>query len=339
MANTEDYSKAIELIGKSSSVLITTHAKPDGDACGSVVAMCDILAGLGKSVQPLMLTDVPDWYTFLFEQKVPVLGEDVSFEQLQQGQFGTFDLILIVDTNSCSQLGQFASYLQQQSNTPVLIIDHHATADGLGTVEVADSSAAAAGLVLHDLLKYGGWELTERIAEALFIAIATDTGWFQFSNADARVYRACSELIEAGANPTEIYDKLFNTFSGRRFKLMVTMLNTLELHFHGRYATQHITKQDFERIGADYSDSENLINECHRIESVKASALFIELKDGRIRCSLRSRGALNVSEIAQKFGGGGHKRAAGTFLPGPLENAKGLIYQEVEAQSQSLDVG
>ena len=111
---------------------------------------------------------------------------------------------------------------------------------------------------------------------------------------------------------------------------MAGMLDKLELLLDGRYAAMQITKQDFERTGAAYSDTENLINECHRIDSVKASALFIELKDGRIRCSLRSRGPLDVSKIAAKFGGGGHTMAAGTFLPGPLENAKQLILTEME---------
>jgi len=110
---------------------------------------------------------------------------------------------------------------------------------------------------------------------------------------------------------------------------MAGMLDKLELHLDGRYAAMQITRQDFERTGAAYSDTENLINECHRIDSVEASALFIELKDGRIRCSLRSRGSLDVSKIAAKFGGGGHTMAAGTFLPGPLENAKKLILEKV----------
>ncbi len=335
MAENHNYREAMELIEQANSILLTTHTKPDGDACGSMRAMQDVLTALGKHVQPLVLTHVPDWYAFLFEQKVPILGEDLSVEDLQGGSLGSFDCVLIVDTNSRTQLGKFTPYLEA-TDIPVLVIDHHATSDNLGTVEIVDSSAAAAGLVAFGLLKYAGWPVTERIAESLFIAIATDTGWFQFSNTDARVYRVCADLIDLGANPTVLYDKLYNTFSGRRFKLMVAMLNSLELHLDGRYASQHITRQDFERIGAQYVDSENLINECHRIESVKASALFIELKDGRIRCSLRSRGMLDVSQIAQQFGGGGHKMAAGTYLPGPLENAKSLIYERMEASQDKL---
>jgi phosphoesterase RecJ-like protein len=141
------------------------------------------------------------------------------------------------------------------------------------------------------------------------------------------VYRSCAELIEMGVKPIELYEKLYKNFSHQRFKLMTAMLNTLELHLDGQYASQHILQKDFERTGATYEDTENLINECHRMKTVKVSALFIQLKDGRIRCSLRSKGAINVSEIAARFGGGGHKMAAGAYLPGPMENAKQLIFE------------
>jgi phosphoesterase RecJ-like protein len=115
---------------------------------------------------------------------------------------------------------------------------------------------------------------------------------------------------------------------------MVAMLSSLELHFEGRYAAQHLSQSDFERTGARHKDTENLIDECRRIGTVEAAALFVELRDGRIRCSLRSSGAVDVREIAQKFGGGGHKMAAGAYLPGPLQNAKQLIHDALAQQLQ-----
>jgi len=335
MVNKNDFQKAVELINKSSSILITTHTRPDGDACASIVAMCDVLGALGKKVRPIFLSEVPEWYEFLFSEKVPILGKDVTLEELKQGQFAEPDLVMIIDTNSYSQLPGFDEYLKQVE-TPVLIIDHHVTADGLGDVELVDTTAAAAGLIVFDLLRYANWQITEKIARGLFVAVATDTGWFQFSNTDSRVYRDCAELIEAGANPTEVHHDLYQNFSYQRFKLMVAMLNTLELDFDGRYAAQHLLQEDFERTGAAYTDTENLIDECRRIGTVEAAALFVELKDGRVRCSLRSRGGVDVREIAQKFGGGGHKMAAGCHLPGPLDNAKRLIFEQVSEQFSEI---
>ena len=329
MVSNDDFKKAIDLISKSKCILITSHTKPDGDACGCISAMCDALGTLGKNVTPLLLSPPPQWYEFLFTEKAAVLDEDVQLDELTAGRFGQFDLIIIVDTNSRSQLTSFNDYLKQ-NDKPVLVFDHHQTSDGLGDVELVDSNAAATGLIVFDLLKYADWPVTEKIAESLFVAIATDTGWFQFSNSDSRVYRACAELIDAGIKPSQIYGHLYLNFSYSRFKLMAGMLDKLELHLDGRYAAMQITKQDIERTGAAYGDTENLINECHRIGAVEASVLFTELEDDRIRCSLRSKGPLDVSKIAAKFGGGGHTMAAGTFLPGPLENAKQLILAEMK---------
>lgn len=336
MVDNIDFQKAIELINKSNNVLITTHARPDGDACGSLIAISDILTALGKKVKSIMLSPVPKWYEFLFTEKVPLLGEDISTDQLNQGQFGEFDLIIIVDTNSYSQLPKFDDYLKLNEK-PVLVIDHHITADGLGSVELIDTTAAATALIVFDLFKYADWKITEKIAEAFFVAVATDTGWFQFGNTDGRVCRTCGELIDIGVNPTQMYHQLYQNFSYSRFKLIIAMLNTIELHLDGRYATQQLVQKDFEQTSTTYKDTENLIDECRRISTVEAAALFVELKDGRVKCSLRGSAAIDVRRIAQKFGGGGHTMAAGTHLHGPLENAKKLIFKEVKKQFVEVD--
>ncbi|MBN1360635.1 MAG: DHH family phosphoesterase [Sedimentisphaerales bacterium] len=328
MADNEAFRQAIALIEKAQCVLVTTHTKPDGDACGCVAVMCEALRGLGKRAQPLFLSPIPQWYGFLFDEKTPVLRADVQTDDLSRGAFGPFDLIVILDTNSYSQLPRIEPFLKQ-TDAPILVIDHHATSDNIGQVEIVEPAAAAAGLVLYDFLTFAGWPITRRMAEGLFVAIATDTGWFQFNNTDSRTYRRAADLIDLGIEPADIYDKLYQNFSYPRFKLMQTMLSRLELHLGERYATQHILQADFEATGASYEDTENLINECHRISSVVVSSLLVELKDGRVRCSLRSRGDVDVSEIAAKFGGGGHKKAAGTFLPGPIDHAKRLIFTEV----------
>jgi len=330
------YQQAIKLITDAKNILVTTHTRPDGDACGSVLAVVEVLRGLGKTVRPLLLSPMPDWYTFLFEEKVPILGAEVRVADLMGGSLGEIDLIIIVDTNSYNQLSGFEDYLKQ-STKPVLVIDHHVTADQLGRVQITDETAAAAGLVLLDFFQHAGWPIPGKAAEGLFVAIATDTGWFHLRNTDSRAFRCCADLIDTGVDPNDLYRKLYESFSHARFKLMVTMLNTVELHFDGRYASQYLRREDFEHTGAAYRDTENLINECQRIGSVSVSALFVELRDGRIRCSLRSRPdalrpeteAVNVNEIARQFGGGGHKMASGTYLPAPLEHAMQLIHDEL----------
>ncbi|MFZ0034523.1 MAG: bifunctional oligoribonuclease/PAP phosphatase NrnA [Sedimentisphaerales bacterium] len=321
MVNTNDFQKAVELIKKAKRVLLTTHTRPDGDACGCIVAISETLTALGKNVKTLLLSELPAWYEFLFGQKPEIFSKETKIDS---------DLIVIVDTATYNQLPGLDKYLKQ-SDKPILVMDHHATSDKIGSVRLIDSSAATA-LVVFDLLKYAGWPITEKIAEALFVAVATDTGWFQFGNTDSRVHRSCAELIEAGVKPAKIYHELYQNFSPQRFKLMTAMLNTLELHFDGRCATQHLTQADFKRTGAKFNDTENLIDECRRISSVEATALFVELADGQIKVSLRSTSSVDVCKIAAKFGGGGHKMAAGAHLPGPIENAKKLILAEMAEQ-------
>ena len=342
MINSDNFRKAIDLINQSSSILLTTHTKPDGDACGCLAAMAGVLASFGKKPQLLSLSPIPQWYEFLFSwwvTKIAVLGENVNAKELIGGKLGSFDLIMIIDTDSLSQLEGFEQYLKKV-DTPILVIDHHQTGDGLacpergrgGSVNLIDRTAAATGLVIFDLLKYAGWPITEKIAQALFVATASDTGWFQFPNTDSRVFRCCAELIDAGVNVAENYHILFQNFSPQRLRLTAAMLNTLELHLDGRFATQYLLRKDFEQTGAADEDTENLINECYRISSVEVAALFVQLKDGRIKCSLRSNGVIDVCKIAEKFGGGGHKMAAGTHLQGPLKNAKQLILDAVSEQ-------
>lgn len=331
MVTEKDFRKAVELIDQTKDVLITSHTRPDGDACGCVRAMCDMLIGLGKEVHPVFMSPLPEWYEFLFEQKVPILGNDVTKEQLHAGHYDECDLVIIVDTNSYVQLPGFDEWLKD-SEIKVLVIDHHVTSDGLGSFELVDTTAAATGEIVFDLIKYAGWQVSAKVAEALFVALSTDSGWFRFKNADSRIYRSAAELIDLGANPSEIYRKMYQNFSPARMKLMVRMLDSMELHFNGRVATQYIMRSDFDETGATGRDTENLIDECQRIASVEAAALFVELKDGGFRCSLRSKGDVNVREIAQKYGGGGHTVAAGVNLEGPLENAMRAILDSVGGQ-------
>jgi phosphoesterase RecJ-like protein len=328
MAITDDFKKAIDLINKSTSWIITSHTRPDGDAVGCMKSMCQIASQLGKKAQPVLLSPPADWYKFIFEKNVPVLGNAMKIENLQAGQY---DLVIIVDTNSYVQLPEFDKWLKT-SKIPVLVIDHHLSGDGLGTVEIVDSTAAATGEIIFDLLKAAGWEITPQIAEALYIAISTDTGWFRFDNTDARVMRNASNLIELGAKPARIYHKMYQNYSPARLKLLGRMLENLELHHDGKIALQIIMRSDFDSTGATGTDTEEFVNECQRVNSVEAAALFVELKDGGFRCSLRSNGAVDVRQIAQKFGGGGHKVAAGANLKGPLESAKKKILDEFKKQ-------
>ena len=335
MINTSDFQKAIDLINNSGNILIATHTKPDGDACGCVAALAYTLQKLNKNVKQLLLSALPWWYEFLFETRPEILSVDSVEEQLKNIKTFNPDLIILADVNSDNQLPRFSDILKQ-NHCKVLVIDHHITNDGLGDIELIDTTASAAGVIVYDLLNRADWPVTPKIAQALFVAVATDTGWFHFANTDSRTFKIAADLIAKGAQPAELYCHLYQNFTPSRFKLMAAMLNSLQLDLDGRYATQQLLKEAFKNAQASYEDTENLIDECQRINSIQAAALFVQLADGRIKCSLRSRGAVDVREIAQKFGGGGHKMAAGATFDTNLTDAKKLIFDQIAEQFNLL---
>ena len=330
MPDNKTFQNAVDLINNANSVLLTTHIRPDGDACGCVRALMEIVQQLGKKAQPLFMSPLAVWYESLFDEKPSILGNNVQPEKLSE-MYRDVDLVIIVDTDSNVQLPGLADWLAE-CGKKILVIDHHITGDDLGDVSLVDTAAAAAGEIVFDLVKYADWDITERIAESIFTALSTDTGWFKFGNTDSRIFHTAAELIDAGARPNVIYRLLYQSFTPSRLYLMTRMLDHLELHADARIATQYILRKDFDETGASGPDTENLIDECQRIESVEVAALFTELADGGFRCSLRSKGKVDVRKIAQKYGGGGHTLASGANLEGPLEKAIQSIVDEITLQ-------
>lgn len=335
MIKDEDFNKAQQLIEQSQNIILATHRKPDGDACGSAAALTAALRREGKSVLSVFLTEIPEWYQFVFDKpQKPV----ESLSQLDKSVKDTLgdrvDLIIVADTNSTRQLEHFSEYINNNSDIPVLIFDHHVSTDSLGDVELVDSESAATGIIVYEFFKHTGREITDDIANALFVAVSTDTGWFQFSNTDSEVFAVSAELSKFDINPSELYHQLYRNFTPQRFALMTRMQNNLNLYFDNQYAEQYLTVKDFSETGADYKDTENLIDQCQKIKTVRAVTLFVELPDGNVKCSLRCRTGVDVRAVAQKFGGGGHTMAAGVLLEYPLDKARELIKTEIEKQLQ-----
>ncbi len=329
------FDRAKQLIESSQKIILTTHRKPDGDACGSVAALAQALGRCGKEVSVLLLSELPEWYEFVFSTRPSELDKDIRIADIESNRP---DLVIICDTNSHSQLPIIGKWLEP-NDVSVLVFDHHATSDGLGDVELVDSIASATAVIVYEFLRYARWEIDALSAQALFVGIAMDTGWYSFSNTDSRSMRICADLIETGAVPTQIYKNLNKNFSLERFRLMVVMLQRVELHFDGRLATQYLLNDDFKKTGAKYSDTEDFVNLCQRINSVEAAVLFVELPDGSIRCSLRSSGKLDVRAVAQKHEGGGHTMAAGVQLDGPFANARNVLLKEIGDAFAAIDTG
>jgi len=243
----------------------------------------------------------------------------------------TLDGIIVLDTCTYNQLDPIADWLRH-TNIPKLAIDHHVTRDELADHYLIDESAAATSLIIYDVVRAVDWLIDAATAAALFVGIATDTGWFHHSNTDSRVFAASSDLIQRGANPNALYEHLYQRETTGRFLLRAAVGKRLELECDGRLALTMLPKSIFAECGASMADTEDLVNEPLRIRSVLVSLMFVEQDNGVIRVGLRSREPLesgmpdiDVAAIAQSFGGGGHRRAAGARLTGTLADARARV--------------
>ncbi len=308
-------------------VLVVTHARPDGDALGSAVALATAGRAAGKEVQIIVPDVIPGRYEFLFDRRRPAPPE----------QFDTFaaraDVILVLDTCAHAQLDELAGPLGKYRQKTV-VVDHHATRDDVGAVQWVDTSAAATGVMVCELLGALGWALEPTVVEALMVAITSDTGWLRFANTDGRALRAVALLVDEGARPDEIYAKLHESDSIGRLRLLQRMLGSLELHSDDKLAVMTLLKDDFAQAGAAYAETENLVNEAFRLKSVEAVILLVEM-EGAVRISLRSNGGVDVAELAERFGGGGHARAAGARITDDIDLVKQRFISAVDEELRS----
>lgn len=306
-----------DAIAQARSLVLLTHARSDGDALGSIIALARAARNAGRHATLVATDPLPDTCADLtagthFEPAA-------EFPRLAQQA----DLIVLVDTCSYSQLDTLAQPLRDCTDK-VVVLDHHATHDPIGRCRWIDPSAAAAGVMTLELLDTLGWPLDPPAARALAWAIVCDTGWMRFSNADGRCLRAMARLLDAGVKPDELYKTIFQTDRPERLRLLARVLGTLETSCGGRLAVMTCRKGDFAATGAAPAETENFVNEPLRIGAVEASVLLVENGDV-IRVSLRSRGAVDVAAVAKAFGGGGHVRAAGLRQSGDLDELKSKL--------------
>lgn len=329
-----DYTDAIALIQNAQRVLLTTHIRPDGDAAGSLIAIERAINASGAAAQLLFLSSLPEPYCLGFQNPPWLLGKDITEEQITAGRLDRFDLIIVVDTSAERQLPGVADYLKKRSHG-VLVLDHHQGSDPLGTCRIIDTNACAAGELAFDLYRAAGWKLDPTTATALFMAIASDTGWFRFQNTSAKALRMAGELVAAGAQSDLLYRRLYQQYPPARLRLRALAMATLELHCHDKLALMHITKAMLTESGAPRGLIENIVNEPMEIGSVEAVALLVEQDNGQTRCSLRSREIIDVNAIAQTLGGGGHARAAGLTLDLNIPQARQKIIDTISPALQS----
>lgn len=331
----DQYQLVMDELSRHKRVLVTTHVRPDGDALGSSAAMALGLAKVGISADVLLLSHLPRKYSFIFSEN------NIRHFDAEKGwpdglRLEDYDCLLVVDTGTWSQLPGLREKLAAAPR-PTVVIDHHLTQEEWANVKLVVTQAAAAGEIIAELLAQWEISIDAAMASALFVAIASDTGWFQFSNTRPYTMRLAAMLMEAGVDTDRLYQMLYQNERRERVTLQTRAMQSLELLKDGRLAVMRVTKKDFEETGANVPDTENLINVPLQIASVEVSILLTEPKDfGPVRISLRSKGQIDVARFAEKFGGGGHARASGLKIEGDFQAAhERVVAAMLEAMTPS----
>jgi phosphoesterase RecJ-like protein len=309
--------KVLEEIEKRRRFLVTSHARPDGDAIGSALALAQILRKMGKSAQVVMGDSVPVIYKVLPHADSIVHAARVN---------GDCDAAIVLECDSIQR-----TRLQGLEHCFLINIDHHASSRPFAHVNWIDSSAVATAELVFRLAQAARVPLTPEIATCLYTALLTDTGSFCYAGTNACTFELAKYLVEHGADPGKIAQSVYFSSPTSKMRLLGAALSRLQRD--GAVTWMSVTRHDMERCGALDEDCEGLVNYALGIAGVEVAIFFRELANDRVRVSIRSKGAVNVAEIAESFGGGGHECAGGFSTEGPVHAAAERVLAELHGKS------
>ena len=320
-----NWKKFADQISHYQSFVLVSHIRPDCDALGSELGMAYVLRQIGKDVRIINAHRVPPALQFLDPAgNIEALGDDVEPEDISA------DCIMILDTSAWPQLGDMGDVIRAAS-CDKMVLDHHVGEDDLGATMYKDYQAEATGTLVVQAADALGVPLVRQMAAPLFAAIATDTGWFRFGSVTAETYRIISRLVDAGVVPAEVYGDLYERDTLARLKLRGLILSRTQSELDGALMHTYVEKEDFERLDALPGDTEDSINLTLQVANTKAAVIFIGQVRGGFKISFRSRCGMNANEVAQQFGGGGHKAAAGAFQEGTLDDVRSRVLPAIMA--------
>ncbi|MCW3059723.1 MAG: Exopolyphosphatase-related protein [Capsulimonas sp.] len=312
--------QAAEAIRQARTMVFACHVNPDGDALGSMIGLALALAPLNKEITLLSADGVPEMYKFLPGSELVRQGSDTS----------EFDLAIVLDSGDLSRVGDSVLPIVQRA-AKTIDVDHHVTANSFGDIRVLNSKAASTSEIVYALVQHMDLPIDKAIATCLFTGVITDTGSFRFQNVTPNTFHVAAALLEHGAPPAYISENVFENRSFAATKMLGATLSTLTSTPDGRVIWAHASLEDFIALGATDEDTEGIVNYVRGVRNAEVGVFFREMPGGSVRISLRSRDTVNVAEIAQQFGGGGHKMAAGCSVARPLTEAESLVIGAVIA--------
>ena len=322
-----DMDKVIEVLKERDDFLITAHVNPEGDSIGSQLVVYNILRKLGKKAVVVDHDDVPDNLRFL-----PGSG-DIK-KGLPEGlEAGT---VIVLDCPVKERVGSVVGAVEGAAL--VVNIDHHVSNEHFGDVNWVESSSSSVGEMLFHLALEIGVGIDRDLATLIYAAIVTDTGMFNYSNTKQGTHRVAGELIKSGVDPKAVHREIFEKKSLHEIRLLGRALTTLEVESGGALAHMSLTREMYRSEGVSSVSTDEFINYPRSVKGVEVAVFFKEgdVPGGKVNVSFRSTGKINVNEVAARFGGGGHKQAAGCVLEGSMDKAKEKVLNEVRRTLENV---
>jgi phosphoesterase RecJ-like protein len=307
------------------TILLYPHVLMDGDTLGSSIALCAALRKLGKRAHILIEDEIPAYLLFM----------EKDYCTFDQNVLDKPDISISVD---CSDIERFVMRKEKfLSGKLSICIDHHKTNNYFADMNYIDAHAGATGEIVYDLLKSMGIGPDVEMAEAIYTAITTDTGNFQYTNTTKTTHLIAAELFEIGIDLEKISVEVYQNIRHEKLKILNAVIDTIEMLAGGKSDIAYVTQEMLEKTGALMEETEGIIETLRNISGVEISAFLKETKPGEIKVGLRSKTYGDVSAIAQSYGGGGHKKAAGCTLYGTLQEAKEKISAAIVAHLSEMD--
>ncbi len=303
-------------VGRRDRFVLTSHARPDGDAIGSVLACCEILKKMGKQAEVVLNGPVPRIYS-----RLPFSDTVINAPEIN----GRYEAAILLECDSIQRAN-----LQGLERQFLINIDHHVSGQPFAHVNWIDPTACATAELIYRFARAAQVPICPKVATCLYTAVLTDTGCFGYVGTCERTFVLAQELVRAGADPARIAQNVYFSYPTSKMRLLGAALSGL--HRDGDLAWMAVNREQMERCGARDEDCEGLVNYALGIEGIEVAIFFRELADRRWRVSLRSKGAVDVSQIAARFGGGGHFCASGCALDGPVSVAAERVLAQLRLQ-------
>jgi phosphoesterase RecJ-like protein len=315
-----DAQAVVEVLKAYDTFCVSTHISPEGDALGSAVALALGLRAAGKQAEVVIRDRVPPYLDFL-----PVQGVVAQHPALPR----RYDVLAVVDCGDLERTGLFTA--APPPVTLVVNIDHHLTNRGFGGLNWIVPDATASGQMVYELIRAWGVPLSRDMALCLYTTLITETGSFRYSNTTPSTFRMAADLLDCGVDGAKVARALYDRNSPGRLRLLGEVLRGMERHPGGKIAWVTLTQDLFKTTGTSPEDTEDMVNYPRSLNGVEVAVLFRELNPTQYKLSLRSQGRVNVAAVAEGFGGGGHRNAAGCVVTGDLPSVRARVLSALEA--------